>query len=294
MRALSALCFSVFLCANEMAAQPSTDIYVGKLSFSDGRVMISDLKNVTQREGYDNQPHFLAAGSLLFTSIRADGQADTYRYDPASGMIERITSTAESEYSPTPMPGGGTFSVVQVEADSTQRLWHFDFDGGNRGVLLADVKPVGYHAWCDANLVALFVLGDPPTLQLADRRTGKARVVERGIGRSLHKVPGRQALSFVHKVSDDEWWIRALDLSTGDTEPLTPTLPGSEDFAWTSQGIILMGMGARIYQWNPERGDEWEQIADFTAQGLTGITRIAVSPSGGRLAIVASPASTGG
>ena len=40
--------------------------------------------------------------------------------------------------------------------------------------MLADVKPVGYHAWADDHTLALFVLGQPATLQLADTRTGKA------------------------------------------------------------------------------------------------------------------------
>jgi hypothetical protein len=46
---------------------------------------------------------------------------------------------------------------------------------------------------------------------------------------------------------------------------------------------------AKVYQWNPRRGPDWEEIADFSADGLTNVTRLAVSPSGDRLAIVAVP-----
>lgn len=283
--------------ATPALAQSSTDIYVAALSLRDGQVRIDELRNITDRDGYDNQPGFSPDGqSLLFTSIReAGGQADTYRYDFASGSITQVTRTRESEYSPTIMPGRKTmFSVVQVEADSTQRLWHFDLKGRNQGVLLADVQPVGYHAWYDAATVALFVLGSPPTLQIADIRTGQVDVVAEGIGRSLHRIPSRPALSFVHKVSEDEWWIKELNLQTREIVPLVRTLSGSEDFVWTPGGVILMGHDSKLYLWNPEGSGDWELVTDLAGAGVAGITRIAASPDGTRLAIVAEREAAGG
>jgi tricorn protease-like protein len=271
-------------------AQTSTDIYLGALSSSGGQVRIGPLINITDRAGYDNQPHFTPDGrSLLYTSIR-DDQADTYRYDLALASTERLTRTDESEYSPTAMTKGGTFSVVQVEADSTQRLWHFDFEGSNRGVLLADVQPVGYHAWIDSTMVALFVLGDPPTLQLADTRTGVAETVETGIGRSLHRIPSDNRLSFVHKLSEDEWWLKALDTNTLAATKLVRTPPAIEDYAWTPEGAILMGQGSKLLMWSPRLDEGWQEVADLAAAGLQGITRLAVSPDGKFIAIVAQAA----
>ena len=66
---------------------------------------------------------------------------------------------------------------MRVEKDGTQRLWHVPEGGAAPQPILPDVKGVGYHAWADANTLVLFVLGQPPTLQVADRRTGKAEVV---------------------------------------------------------------------------------------------------------------------
>ncbi len=175
--------------------------------------------------------------------------------------------------------------MIRVEADSAQRLWSFDMDGRNPKLLLEDVMPVGYHAWGNERILALFVLGAPPTLQLADANTGRASVVEQNIGRSLHRIPGQLAISFVHKISDDEWWIKRLDLRTQQITPLVRTLSGSEDYAWTPSGYVLMGRGSILYQWNSGAAG-WTAVADLSSQGIDGITRIAVSPAGDRVAIV--------
>ncbi len=288
LRSASAFAVAISAVASVASAQPATDINLGELVFRDGTPAIAALRNITERDGYDNQPQFTPDGaSILYTSIR-DGQADTYRYSIAAETTERVTRTSESEYSPTVMPAGDAFSVIQVEADSTQRLWHFDFDGNVLGVLLRDAMPVGYHAWGDQHTVALFVLGDPPTLQLADIRTGEASVVESSIGRSLHKIPGRAAISFVHQITEEEWWIKALDLRSGEVATLVRTLAGSQDYAWTPSGMVLMGKGSLLYYWNPETEAGWEQVTDLASFGIEEISRIAVSSAGDQIALVSS------
>ena len=157
--------------------------------------------------------------------------------------------------------------------------------------MLDSIKPVGYHAWGDARTVALFVLGSPPTLQIADPRTPGARgeIVARDIGRSLQRVPGREAIAFVQRDSALGAWIKEVDLRTRAVTPLVRAMDGADFFTWTPGGIVLMARGTTLYQWNPRRGAVWEAVADFAAAGLTNVTRLAVSPSGDRLALVAVP-----
>lgn len=290
--ALSVLCLAVV--TRPLSSQPpATDIYVGRLAVRDGRIAMGQLRNITSRDGYDNQPHFTPDGqSVLYTSIREDGQADTYRFDLASGSLTRVTRTSESEYSPTIMPTGTSFSAVRVESDSTQRLWQFDLDGRPLGLVLEDVKPVGYHAWATESTVALYVLGPPSTLRMADLLTGRSEIIAESIGRSLHAVPGRRAISYVQQTPDAESWIVELDLETMERERLVRTVPGNEFHAWTPGGTLLMGSGSRLYQWTRGQGDEWVEVADLGSAGITGITRLAVSPNGDRIAIVASHAGT--
>ncbi|NIM50915.1 MAG: hypothetical protein GTN78_24265 [Gemmatimonadales bacterium] len=275
----------------ELSAQgpPATDIYFATISQRGNQIRLGTLANLTDRPGYDNQPTFTPdGGAILYTSIRGDGQADTYRYDIASGRTTRLTRTTESEYSPTVTPEGKTFSTVRVEADSAQRLWQFALDGSDPRLLLEHVAPVGYHAWGSEHVVGLFVLGTPPTLVLADIRSGDTTTLAHDIGRSLHTVPGRQAVSFVHRESDTEVWIKEVDVATRAIRPLVRPVGENEFYAWTPDGAILMGEGAKLYRWRPGTDQAWHEIVDLGSAGIESISRLAVSPQGDRLAIVAS------
>src|SRR5262245_50019312 len=271
-------------------APPSTDIFLVDVSFQKSPPTIGRPLNVTAREGYDNQPMFLPdGGSFFYTSIREGRPTDIYRYTIASRADVRVTNTTEGEYSATPTPDGKFFSVIRVEADSTQRLWKFPIGGGTPSLVLENVKPVGYHTWIDDRTLLLFVLGSPATLQLADVTTGKSEVIASNIGRSLHRIPGQNKMSFIHKVGSEEWYIKSFDPKTRQIAELIRTLPAAEDIAWTPDGAALIGKDAKLYMWNRSPGTGWQEIADFTSSGLKDVTRLALRPKGDRLAIVAVP-----
>src|SRR5258706_9720237 len=268
-------------------AAPATDIFIIDLgTTSAGNLKVGQPAKITNWDGYNNQPAFMPDGkSILYTSIR-EKQADIYRYDIQSMATTQITNTPESEYSPTLMPDGKSISVVRVEADGTQRLWKFPLAGGAPSLILENIKPVGYHLWVNDNTLALFVLGKPNTLQLADLRSGKAEVIAENPGRILRRVPRENKFSFVHKVSDQEWLIKTFDLKTRAIATFIKTFPGVEDYAWTPSGVLLMANGAKLFA-RRKSDFAWVELADFSNAGLKNITRIAVGPKGDRIAIVA-------
>src|SRR5262245_65048568 len=152
----SIVSLSLLVLTSSLGAQDPTDIFLAPLSMQGGRPVVGPAVNITNVPSYDNQPSFTPdSRAFLFTSNRQGGQTDIYRYDLASKTTTRITSTPESEYSPTVMPGGNRFSVIRVEKDSTQRLWSFTLSGTDPQVILPALKPVGYHAWLDADHLAL-------------------------------------------------------------------------------------------------------------------------------------------
>jgi hypothetical protein len=275
------------------AAPPDTEVVLLSFSVEGRRVTLGAPLNISNNAGYDNQPAFTPDGAaVLFTSVRGGGtQSDIYRHDVASGRLTQVTNTPEREYSPTVMPGGTGISVVRVEADQAQRLWQFTMDGQNPQLVLANIKPVGYHAWADNRTLALFVLGEPPTLQVASLDTGASAVVERGIGRSLQRVPGSTRISFVVRETTagapPVLWIREIDLHTRQVTPLIRAVRGATeaDLAWTPDGLLLMAHADTLYGWRRGEAD-WSELADLGALGLAGVTRIAVSPKGDRIALV--------
>jgi hypothetical protein len=278
------------------APQPGTDIYLLPLSAGLPSMKAAVPAPVATGKGYDNQPFFDAGGQhLLFTGNRDGKQTDIYEFDRTSKETRRLTRTAEGEFSATiPPERPGTpaldrdgFTVIRVESDGTQRLWQFDRSGGDPRLVLADIKPVGYHAWVDADRLALFVLGQPATLQLARVSTGKADVAARDIGRSLHRVPGTRLVSFVQKEADG-FRVKTIDVDSGRIENLVTAVEGSaeRDYAWMPDGkTLLMSSGTRIMKWT--RGDAgWTEVFDAAPHTLGAISRLAVAPSGDAVAIV--------
>jgi len=293
------------LAALAVQAPPDTEIYLAPMKIVNGALEIGPAVDITNNPGYDNQPFFTPDGrGVLFTSVRGAGvtQTDIYRYDIATKRISQVTATGESEYSPTITPGGN-LSVIRVEldADKTQRLWQFTADGRDPRPVLETIKPVGYHAWADGQSLALFVLGQPATLQLADTRTGTAVTLASDIGRSLQRipVPGRAAsadpatISFVQRersAAGASLVIKELNTSTRAVSVLTPAVPGSTeaDCAWTPDGTLLMVTGTTLYGWR--RGESgWKEIVSLERLSLSGVTRLAVSPQGDYLALVGRP-----
>jgi hypothetical protein len=271
------------------AGPPDTEIFLVDLNVESGNLKLGEPRNVTNRVGYDNQPFFLPSGEgILYTFIGGDGRADIYQYRLNDGKTIQMTATPESEYSPTPMPDGKHFSVVRVEVDSSQRLWKFPSEGGEPSLVLEELKPVGYHAWGSDDDVVLFVLGRPNSLYHANVASGKSKKIMGSIGRSLHKIPEQSAISFVHKVSEDEWWIKEMSVGSRTIRPLVKTLSGSEDYAWTPGGVILMGKGSKLYKWQSKRDESWVEVADFEGAGLKAISRLAVSPKGNKIAVVST------
>jgi hypothetical protein len=264
---------------------PSTDIYLIPLERAGDTWRLGTVINATARAGYDNQPFFLADGSgFLFTSIREDRQADTYRFDVATRTVTHVTATPESEYSPTPIPHRpGWFSAVRVEADSTQRLWAFRLDGTDAELVREDVKPVGYHAWIEGGGLALFVLGSPATAQVIAEPNAAPRVVAEDVGRGFGRIEGASGV-FLTRRHDGGYQISRLDLPSFTIQPVVQT-PRNDFFAW-HEGTLFAGDESRVLAFRPGTDSAWVEIGDLGPQGVRGITRLAVSPDGKWLAVV--------
>lgn len=256
---------------------PGFDIWLAPVSGE------GELRNLTSRPGYDNQPAFESENRILFTRIADDvPQTDLARLDIASGEVSPLLVTPESEYSPTPNDRG-TVSAVRVSMDGVQQLWELPPGADRYEPLLAGIEGVGYHLWLDPQRVALFIVEQPSELHIANLDTGKVLVLAKDIGRSMHRPPGtRNVIAFTEPGQEGKRWIKTLDLDERKLVPVAPVLEGSQDFAYLPDGRIVMASGKTVYAWQQGK---WQELAAFP--DLPGdISRIAVSPSGERLALV--------
>jgi hypothetical protein len=112
-----------------------------------------------------------------------------------------------------------------------------------------------------------------------------ATTITQRIARSLHRIPGRDTIGVLH-IDGDTRWIKTLDMTTRVLTPIVRAVDSADgDYAWTPDGSILMSDGKRMMRWKP--GTEWTTVADLSALGLEGVSRIAISPDGKWIAMVA-------
>ena len=285
-RIASAAGLAIVAVHTPLAAQSGTEIWVAPLRAS-ATAMIGEPVNVTRRSGYDNQPSFTPDGrALWFTRIGADAPADIWRVGVDGTGATRVTRTDESEYSATITPDGQALSVIRVELDSTQRLWRFPLDGSAPSLVLRVLRPVGYHVWVNEANLGAFVLGDPNALVLVDPRTERVDTLARDIGRALVRVPGRDAFTFL-QVGRDTSWISEVDARARTIRRVAPAPRGSDYHVWTPGGRLLATQGLRVLVWVDGR---WDTVLDLTGRGIGTLSRLAVSPTGDRIAFVADEA----
>lgn len=272
-----------------VSAQPQhTDIYLFDIDLVGGRLNYRNKFQATIRPGYDNQPHFSPDGHyMLYVSQEPDGQTEVYRHRLRDGFTERLTYTPESEYSPQAMPGRKAYSVVRVEADSTQRIWKFLYNKKVAPIpLFPETKGVGYYTWINSAEAAVYQLGAPPLLKKISSESRPNTILARNPGRSIHMIPTEEAISFVLKEDNPEnrWPIVKIGFITGKQETIVQTLPGVEDFCWSPEGYMLMGKAGKLYKFTPGKDTDWQFAGDL---GVGNFYRLTISPDGHKLAVVA-------
>lgn len=262
-------------------APPGTDIHLFELTDQGP----SHLRHVTDRAGYDNQPHFTPDGQqILFTSDRT-GNMDTFAFSVESGEVTQITSTEEGEYSPTVVSGDAErFSAIRMDLDGVQELWHYPLSEGANAAPVAEIDRVGYHTWVDSDRVLFFRLGRPATLQLVTAGAADTTIIVSGVGRSLHRHPTQRASAYLVNLEDDYREIRLYDWDSGESTSVAVPLEGGQDFALEPDGSVVMAIDGILYRYTPGQMVDWEEIGDL---GLKDTSRLAVSQDGSLLAVVA-------
>ena len=202
------------------AQLPNCNIYGFTVNESPEGFKLSDPQFLSafNDQGYNNQAAFFGDELIYFTTNYYDNdKTEIASLDLSSNTLERRTYTSESEYSPTIIPGNKSFSTVRVEKDmSSQILCVYPLDKiSYPQKLLPQTNNIGYHCWLGEKKLALFLLGEPDEFYLAiyEPITGKKKIILDRIGRTL-KSSQSDELYFVHKVTDENWYLKAYNTGT--------------------------------------------------------------------------------
>jgi len=281
MRAIQLL-LSFLLISGSLSAQlPTNNLYLFDIKpASDGAMNFENPRFLTafNENGYNNQPHFFS-NDEVYISVDFPNDSiptDIYALHLKNKTLTQVTKTAEAEYSPTLAPNGYHFTAVRVEADEagTQHLWQFSVDRRNKGQRIFEViKGVGYHHWINRDQVAMFVVGEPHTLVIADKSQSSYEQILENVGRCFQKQRNGH-MAFVQKV-DGINLIKSYNPSTKAITNINATVPGSEDFVILEDGSFLMGSGHKLYRYDPSNDDDWVEVGNFKYYGFKKISRLA-------------------
>lgn len=261
-----------------------TEVWVGKLDTRDGKFAISDLKNVSkQHPGYDNQPAFFPDGKSLVYSSEVGGLSDTGRgIQPVRVDLKSGKQTPMGEargFSPTPTADGKQLMLLREGA-----VWLHALDGRLVRQLVA-TKDAGYYARFDDRLYVLFLNNEKRPIVIYDAEKNSGETMTTGAITAPFQVPGERAVTFVELDAENARLLRRLELDTKKITTLSKIpFPTGGHHVWTSRGTLLMASGNTIHEWK----DGWTEIHRSTHPDLQGISRIALSPKGDRIALVST------
>lgn len=271
--------------------QTGSEILLYDLKVKKGRIILSNNVNITYHKGYDNQPSFHPDQPIIYYSSFDDSsRSDIKYYNYKNKKTFNLTNTKDREYSPTVTPDKKFISCIIQRENGVQDLGKYPIESGNPELLINNLK-IGYHAWVTKDKLLLFVLGDSNTnsLHYYNLPDQSDSVIAINIGRSLHKIPGQQAMSFVQKVSEKEGLINRLDLITGVITTITSTLQGQDHIAWLQNNILLTGNGTKLFSFQIGIDKEWQLvIIEGDVSVVKGISRLATNTGNTKLAVVVS------
>jgi hypothetical protein len=69
---------------------------------------------------------------------------------------------------------------------------------------------------------------------------------------------------------------------------MVAAFPENEYYAWAPDGTLITARGSTLFAFRPGTDSTWVEFADLAGHGIRGISRLAVSADGSRLALVAN------
>ncbi len=281
------LSITVLLVFVNLYSQQNTEVYVFDIQKAYEGLEILNLRNISNNPGYDNQPSFINNDEILFAGNN-NGQTDIAKYNLKTNEKIWINATTPGgEFSPQQIPGRENIAAVRLDPNGLQRI--YEYSNGQKPVQLIEDMQVAYFAFYDENTLVSTVLNhDEMDLVVSNLNEKSTDTLLQNAGRAIHKVPNSHYISYTSINSEGNHEVFLLDLKTQESYFVCQLPIGIIDFTWLSETQMLLGSGNKLYLYDSLGTSDWTEVA-VLEHGLSNITRLAVSPDGKRLALVAEP-----
>lgn len=283
MRALF-LISTVLLGISPLSGQSESEVYLSDFASVEGGFEVSAPMNISSNPGYDNQPHFLSGDDLLYARTR-NGQTDIARYSLSEQKTTWLSDTpGGSEYSPMKIPGRNAVSAIRLDTDGLQRLYSYPLEGGPPELLIADLK-IGYHLWYSPEvLICTVLIEDRMDLMVINLKDNSQYTVQKGVGRSLHRIPDSERISYT-ALEEGDILVKSMDPESGSTAILATLPAGVQDMSWFNDYSLICGQGNELKSYNIRDKGPWKSFYVFENSKVN-ITRLAYYHPSGVLAMV--------
>lgn len=276
---------SVF-CFFEAFSQSNSQVYVTEVVQNVDGFQFQNFRKISSDKGYNNQPYFKDNNTLLYAKNN-EGQADigVYNLTENSEFFWNL-KTEGGEYSPQPIPESNHIAAVRLDPNGLQRL--YDYRQNSLGEEVISDLVVAYYIWYNKNtIVSSIIQNNELYLMVSYLKEGENFTLLKGSGRSFHKIPNTNAISYTAINEEKNWDVYQLDLDSLDSYFVVQLPIGVQDMIWYNDSNIFVGSGSQLFMYDLYGNGDWQKIADFSDKNITNITRLAVSPDGRTLALVA-------
>ncbi|MBK8955729.1 MAG: hypothetical protein IPM34_09240 [Saprospiraceae bacterium] len=277
---LHSIYFLLFGYAANAQLPVSQLFYVRVHSIQDSACQIKQMAYLSafNESAYNNQP-FLISDSVLLATIesKSENQTDIYRFNIQNRSFEKLTHTADREYSPRIDPANDqTLSYIRVPATDSSRQNLVVKELTNRAktkILFEELNNLGYYRLYQGQTYVLFLVGSGHKLAICNAETKSIRVFASSIGRCFEVLRNGNII-FTDKSDPEIWSLKEYDPRTQTMKTLLKLPPETEDFALDQNEQIYCTKGSEILKWNGQ--DQWKPILQLASYGMRNIQRLSI------------------
>ncbi|RXG15570.1 hypothetical protein DSM03_102199 [Leeuwenhoekiella aestuarii] len=282
---------AAFFIGFTLLAQDNTEVFLFDIKTTPTTFEVTSGKNISQNAGYDNQPSFYDNNTLLYSRTK-DSLTVIGQFTLDNESTEILTQEPNSGFfSPQRIPETDLIVAVRQDPEGRQRMATYDFKSHTFKKLI-DSAQVGYFSFYDKNtFIASVLMPNKMDLFLKNLNSQSSETIITNSGRSLHKVPNSNSMSYVVENESQNMDLYTLDFSADEpTSYFVCELPiGRSDYAWLDENRILVGSGDSLFVYDLFGEPAWTFAISLNKYNLKNITRISVSPDGKHLALAAEP-----